>query len=135
MLRWVSPIKNMARTVTADTELGGQQIRAGEQLLLLYSSANRDDAVFDDPFRFDMRRSPNDHVAFGFGPHFCLGASLARLELQVVLDRLLERLPDLTLADEGEPPHRAANFVSGHERMPVRFAPTRCHTTIDRSQE
>ncbi len=133
MLRWVSPIKNMARTATVDTQLAGQHIAAGEQLLLLYSSANRDDAVFDDPFRFDMRRSPNDHVAFGFGPHFCLGASLARLELQVVLDRLLERLPDLTLVDEVEPAHRAANFVSGHERLPVRFTPTRCHTTIDRS--
>ncbi len=125
MLRWVSPIKNMARTATVDTELAGQRISAGDTLLLLYSSANRDERVFADPFRFDIRRTPNDHVAFGFGPHFCLGASLARLELTVVLDRLLDRLPDLALVDDTEPTHRAANFVSGYERMPVRFSPWR----------
>ena len=124
MLRWVSPIKNMARTATVDTELAGQQIRAGDKLLLLYPSANRDENVFEDPFRFDIRRAPNEHVAFGFGPHFCLGASLARLELTVVLDRLLDRLPDLALESEDEPPFRAANFVSGYERMPVRFTPS-----------
>ena len=93
-------------------------------MLLLYPSANRDESVFEDPFRFDIRRAPNEHVAFGFGPHFCLGASLARLELTVVLDRLLDRLPDLALESEGEPPFRAANFVSGYERMPVRFTPS-----------
>ena len=100
MLRWVSPIKNMARTATVDTELAGQRISAGDTLLLLYPSANRDERVFADPFRFDIRRTPNDHVAFGFGAHFCLGASLARLELTVVLDRLLDRLPDLALVDD-----------------------------------
>jgi cholest-4-en-3-one 26-monooxygenase len=125
MLRWVSPIKNMARTVTRDLELGGQQLAAGEKLLLLYSSANRDEAVFADPFRFDIRRQPNDHVAFGFGSHFCLGNSLARLELRIMVERLLERLPDLELVDpDHEPHHRAANFVSGYEAMPVRFTPT-----------
>jgi cholest-4-en-3-one 26-monooxygenase len=124
MLRWVSPIKNMARSATVDVELGGQRIPAGDQLLLLYPSANRDETVFDDPFRFDIRRTPNEHVAFGFGPHFCLGSSLARLELSIVLDRLLERLPDLELVDATEPSHRAANFVSGYEHLPVRFTPT-----------
>ncbi len=124
MLRWVTPIKNMARTVTADVELRGRTLRAGDQALLLYPSANRDEDVFDDPMRFDIRRSPNDHVAFGFGPHFCLGQALARLELMVVFDRLLDRLPDIELVDEAEPPLRTANFVCGYESMPVRFSPT-----------
>ena len=127
MLRWVSPIKNMARTVTRDVELGGQQLAEGDKLLLLYPSANRDEAVFPEPFRFDMRRSPNEHVAFGFGPHFCLGNSLARLELTTMVDRLAERLPDLRLADsvaaEADLKPRPANFVSGYERMPVVFTP------------
>jgi len=122
MLRWVSPIKNMVRTVTSDTELRGQQLREGDELMLLYPSANRDEGVFDDPFRFDVMRTPNEHVAFGFGPHFCLGASLARLEISVMLDQLLGRLPDLELVDpETDPPLRPANFISGIERLPVRF--------------
>lgn len=125
MLRWVTPIKNMARTATTDTVLGGQRIAAGDKLMLLYSSANRDDAVFDDPFTFDIRRSPNDHLAFGFGAHFCLGNSLARLELRVIVEELLERLPDLALVDRAEPAFRPANFVSGYEQMPVRFTPVR----------
>ncbi|MCU1356853.1 MAG: cytochrome [Acidimicrobiales bacterium] len=124
MLRWVSPIKNMNRTATRDVEVGGQQIHAGENVLLLYPSANRDEQVFDDPFRFDVERTPNDHVAFGFGTHFCLGNSLARLELQVMFEHLLRRLPDLELISDDEPAYRAANFVSGYEHMPVRFTPT-----------
>jgi cytochrome P450 family 142 subfamily A polypeptide 1 len=78
---------------------------------------------FPDPFRFDIRRRPNDHVACGSGPHFCLGASLARLELEVFFDRLLDRLPDLQLVDGAEPAYRPANFVSGYESLPVMFAP------------
>ena len=124
MLRWVSPIKNMNRTATRDVEVGGQQIKAGDNVLLLYPSANRDEDVFEDPFRFDVERTPNDHVAFGFGTHFCLGNSLARLELKVMFEHLLRRLPDLELVSPEEPAHRAANFVSGYESMPVRFTPT-----------
>ena len=124
MLRWVSPIKNMARTVVTDTELRGQRMEAGQKLLLLYPSANRDEEVFDDPFRFDVERSPNEHVAFGFGTHYCLGNSLARLELRVMFEHLLRRLPDMELVEATEPPARAANFVSGYESMPVRFTPT-----------
>ena len=124
MLRWVSPIKNMNRTATADVVLNGQQIREGDNVLLLYPSANRDEDVFEDPFRFDIRRTPNDHVAFGFGTHFCLGNSLARLELRVMFEELLDRLPDLELVGGEEPGYRAANFVSGYEHMPVRFTPT-----------
>lgn len=122
-LRWVSPIKNMARTATRDVELHGETIRQGQKLLLLYPSANRDESHFDDPMRFDITRTPNDHVAFGFGTHFCLGASLARLELTVAFDRILDRLPDLHLAGEGEPAFRPASFVSGYESMPVAFTP------------
>jgi cytochrome P450 family 142 subfamily A polypeptide 1 len=124
MLRWVSPVKNMARIATTDVEIGGQTIPAGEKVLLLYPSANRDAAVFADPDVFDLRRTPNEHVAFGFGPHFCLGASLARLELRVVLEELLDRFPDLALVDPAEPAHRPANFVSGYEGMAVRFTPS-----------
>jgi len=123
MLRWVSPIKNMARTVTRDVELHGETLRKGQKLLLLYPSANRDERVFESPGTFDITRSPNDHVAFGFGSHFCLGNRLARLELAVMFDRLLDRLPDLALAGGGEPPRREANFVSGYESMPVTFTP------------
>jgi cytochrome P450 family 142 subfamily A polypeptide 1 len=122
MLRWVSPIRNMARVVTHDVTFGDQRLLEGQKLLLLYPSANRDEAVFDDPFRFDITRTPNDHVAFGFGTHFCMGASLARLEISVMIERLVSRLPDLALA--GATPLRAANFVSGYESMPVTFTPT-----------
>ena len=124
MLRWVSPIKNMARTATRDVELHGRTIQEGQKLLLLYPSANRDERNFDDPERFDVTRTPNDHMAFGFGSHFCLGNRLARMELAVMFDRLLDRLPDLALASDAELPKRAANFVSGYETMPVTFTPT-----------
>jgi cytochrome P450 family 142 subfamily A polypeptide 1 len=125
MLRWVSPIKNMARTATRDVELAGASIRQGQELLLLYPSANRDDAVFDDPEAFDITRSPNPHLAFGFGAHFCLGNQLARLEMRVMVERLLDRLPDLRLSVERAAlPRRAANFISGIEEMPVEFSPS-----------
>ena len=120
MLRWVTPIKNMVRTATRDVTLAGQSIREGDELMLLYPSANRDEAVFDDPFRFDSARTPNEHVAFGFGTHFCLGASLARLEISVMLDELLGRVPQLRIADPDAPPvYRPANFVSGLEELAV----------------
>ncbi len=122
MLRWVSPVKNMARSATEDTVLGGQHIPAGDQILLLYPSANRDETVFTDPYTFDIRRSPNEHLAFGHGSHFCLGSSLARLELQVAFEELLERMPTLELVDLAEPTRRPANFVGGYETMPVRVA-------------
>ena len=124
MLRWVSPIKNMARTMTRDVELHGETLREGQKLLLLYPSANRDAAVFTAPEEFDITRSPNDHMAFGFGSHFCLGNRLARMELSVMFDRLFDRLPDLALADDRPPPTRAANFVSGYETLPVVFTPS-----------
>ncbi len=119
MLRWVSPIKNMNRTVTRDVELGGSRLRAGDKALMLYESANFDETQFTEPTRFDVERSPNEHIAFGFGPHFCLGASLARVELHAVFERLLARLPDLELAVA-----RPARSITGISEMPVRFTPT-----------
>jgi cytochrome P450 family 142 subfamily A polypeptide 1 len=121
MLRWVSPIKNMARTATRDAVVGGETICKGQKLILLYPSANRDAAKFPDPMRFDVARSPNEHIAFGFGPHYCLGASLARLELKVFFEEALARLPTLRLLDE-EPPRRPSNFISGIERLMVELA-------------
>lgn len=124
LLRWVSPIKNMSRTVQRDLEFGGQSMKAEDQVIVVYPSANRDAAVFADPDRLDVRREPNPHLAFGFGPHFCLGASLARLELKVMFDEILQRLPDLRLAEGAELPWRASNFITGPEAMPVTFTPT-----------
>jgi cholest-4-en-3-one 26-monooxygenase len=125
MLRWVSPIKNMARTVTRDVELCGTQLHAGDEILLLYPSANRDESVFEGAASFDITRSPNPHMAFGFGAHFCLGNQLARLELRVMVERVLARLPGLHLAVAREElPRRPANFISGIEAMPVEFTPT-----------
>jgi cholest-4-en-3-one 26-monooxygenase len=119
-LRWSSPIKTMKRTVTRDVEFGGQQLHEGDRALLLFESANFDDAQFDEPETFDVTRSPNDHIAFGFGAHFCLGAHLARLELQTVFERIITRLPDLELAADAPPPRS----LTGISEMPVRFRPT-----------
>jgi cytochrome P450 family 142 subfamily A polypeptide 1 len=124
LLRWVSPVKNMARTVTRDIELRGQHLGEGDQLVLFYPSANRDEEVFDAADRLDVTRDPNPHLAFGFGPHFCLGASLARLELRVMFREVVRRLPDLQLAGEDPLPYRVSNFITGPESMPVTFTPT-----------
>lgn len=124
MIRWVSPILNMRRTATADHELHGQQVRAGDQLLLMYASANRDPRVFDEPDRFDVRRSHNRHVAFGFGPHFCLGAQLARLEIRVMFEELLKRMPDWELVDPDEPKILPATFTRGYDSIRIRFTPS-----------
>jgi len=121
MLRWVSPIQNMARTAARDVELRGQRIEAGRKVLLLYPAANRDPAVFADPHRFDAARTPNDHVAFGIGAHFCLGANLARLELRVFFEELVRRMPTLTLVSAEPPALRPSNFICGIERLPVRW--------------
>ena len=124
MLRWVTPIQNMARTVTEDTVYGGQRMREGEKLILLYPSANRDERVFEGPDRFDIGRQPNEHLAFGgYGPHFCLGSSLARLELRVFFEEVLKALPDIELASDAPPRMRSSDFIVGIEEMPVRFTP------------
>jgi len=123
MLRWVTPIQNMNRTATRDVTLGDQKIHAGDRMLLLYLSGNRDERVFDDPDRFDIRRQPNQHMAFGgYGRHHCLGAQLARLELRVLFEELLEHFPDIALATPDAPrAKRRGNFVLGLESLPVKL--------------
>jgi cholest-4-en-3-one 26-monooxygenase len=125
MLRWTSPVKNMCRQVTADTGYHGTDLREGEKVMLLFESANFDEEQFEDPERFDIGRYPNSHLAFGFGTHFCMGNQLARLEISMLTRKVLERLPDLALASTDDLPLRAANFVSGLERMPVVFTPSK----------
>ena len=119
MLRWVTPIQNMNRTATRDVTLRGERIREGDKMLLLYASANRDPRQFAEPDVFDPSRTPNEHVAFGFGAHYCLGASLARLELRVFFEEVLRSLPDLELASDDALPRRPSNFIVGIETMPV----------------
>jgi len=120
LLRWVTPIQYMARTAVTDTELASVRLAAGDTVLMLYESANFDEMQFPEPERFSIDRAPNDHVAFGFGAHHCLGASLARLELRVLFERVLARLPDVMLA--GDRPPRT---IIGITSMPVRFTATR----------
>jgi cytochrome P450 family 142 subfamily A polypeptide 1 len=124
MLRWTAPVKNMCRMLMDDTEFHGASLKKGEKIMLMFESANFDEKVFGDPENFRIERNPNNHIAFGFGTHFCLGNQLARLELNSMLRKLLTRLPDLALADDSALPLRAANFVSGPEAMPVVFTPT-----------
>jgi cholest-4-en-3-one 26-monooxygenase len=120
ILRWASPVMCLRRDVTVDTELHGHTLRAGDKLSIWYISANRDEAVFDNPFRFDITRQPNDHVAFGAGgPHFCLGASLARLELRVLFEELARRVP--VLRPSGEPAYLRSNIVAGIKHLPVQL--------------
>jgi cholest-4-en-3-one 26-monooxygenase len=123
ILRWATPVLHFRRTALADYELGGVKIKAGDKLVMWHISANRDDRCFDDPFRFDIERHPNDHVAFGGGgPHFCLGANLARMELRLMFREIAERLPDISLA--GEPRYLRSNFIGGVKHLPVKYTPT-----------
>ena len=121
VLRYSSPLHYFRRTAAVDVELNGARIRAGDKVTLWYPSANRDEQVFRDPQAFDVGRAPNDHLAFGIGEHFCLGASLARLELTILFEELLRRLPDIAL--DGPPVRLRSNFVNGIKSMPVRFTP------------
>jgi cytochrome P450 len=122
IVRWASPVIHFRRTATRDTELGGQAIAEGQKIVLWYNSANRDEAVFDDPFRFDVTRKPNEHVGFGGpGAHYCLGAKLARREITVMFRELFRRLPDLEIS--GEPERLLSNFIHGIKRMPCSFTP------------
>jgi cholest-4-en-3-one 26-monooxygenase len=120
MLRWGTPVMYFRRTATRDVELAGQQIREGDKVTMWHISGNRDETVFTDPYRFDVRRTPNDHIAFGGGgPHFCLGANLARLEIKVMFEELLQRLPDIEL--DGPVARLRSNFINGIKRMPVAY--------------
>ena len=123
LIRWVTPIHNMCRVATEDVELGGETVRAGQQLVLMYTSANRDEAHFEDPDRLDVTRHPNHHLAFGFGTHFCLGASLARLEIKLMFTELLERVAELRLPPDGQIVETANPFVFGVERADLELVP------------
>jgi len=119
MIRWVTPTKSFMRTAAEDHDLHGVTIRADEAALLSYLSANRDQEVFVDPFRFDVGRDPNRHLAFGHGVHYCLGAALARMELGALFTELLPRLRTVELA--GRPASSATTFVGGLKHLPIRY--------------
>lgn len=125
ILRWVAPIVGFRRTATEDTELHGQRIRAGDKVLMLYQSANRDEDVFEEPNRFLIDRQPNDHLAFGIGTHFCLGANLARIEIRIMFEELLRRLPDIQVAPGAKPVRTPSPLVRGIASLPVVFTPER----------
>jgi cytochrome P450 len=122
VVRWASPVIWMRRTVAQDTVLGGQDMVAGDRVIMFYNSANRDEDVFEDPYTFDVRRAPNPHIGFGAaGPHFCLGAHLAREEIEVMFRRLFERLPDI--AATGEPDRLLSPFINGIKHLDCTFTP------------
>ena len=117
IVRWASPVIHFRRTAVADAVVGGQEIKAGEKVVMFYNSANRDERQFTDPYKFDVLRTPNEHAGFGAGgPHFCLGANLARREIKLMFEELFRRLPDLEIS--GEPDYLQSNFIHGIKRMP-----------------
>lgn len=124
ILRWTSPVLNFTRTVTSPVTIEGVDLDEGDRVLLLYPSANRDESVFVDADQFRIDRDPNPHVAFGFGPHFCMGANLARMEIKVVFEELFRRLPDISATDPFGPLDRSPSaFVAGIHKMPATFTP------------
>jgi cholest-4-en-3-one 26-monooxygenase len=124
MLRYVSPVQYFRRTATVDTEIRGVEIKAGQKVTMWYGAANRDEDVFPNAQEFDVGRTPNAHIAFGGrGPHYCLGASLAKLEIEVMFDEILRRLPDMHLA--GEPERLRSILIAGIKHLPVRYTPER----------
>lgn len=123
VLRWASPLVHMRRTAVQDVTLRGSEIKAGDKVVLWYSSANRDEDIFEDPFKFDISRNPNPHIAFGGGgPHFCLGAALARTMLRSLLTEVYTRMPDISAP---EPRYQVANFINGINSLPATWTPER----------
>jgi cholest-4-en-3-one 26-monooxygenase len=123
VLRWATPVLHFRRTAQRDYELGEVKIAEGDKVVMWHISANRDERAFDEPFRFDIERTPNEHIAFGGGgPHFCLGANLARMEMRLMFREMAKRLPDMRLA--GEPSYLRSNFIGGIKHMPVTYTPT-----------
>ncbi len=120
MIRWSTPVKEFMRTATRDTEVRGVPIPKGESVLLSYVSANRDEDIFENPFAFDVARDPNKHLSFGYGVHFCLGAALARMELNSLFTELVPRLESIELA--GMPEYSATTFVGGLKHLPIRYS-------------
>jgi cytochrome P450 len=118
-IRWTTPVRHFMRSAARDTEVGGRPVKAGDWFMLCYPSGNRDETVFDDPMEFRVDRSPNRHLAFGYGAHLCLGQHLAKMEMRILWEELLPRLRSVELA--GEPQLSEANFVNGPKRLPVRY--------------
>jgi len=123
MLRWVTPVNHFRRTATRDVELHGQHIKENDKVVIFYTSANRDEEVFKDPDVFDIARNPNDQIAFGVGQHSCLGLNLARLEIRVIFEEILRRMPDIEL--DGPIRRLRSNFINGYKEIPVRYTPGR----------
>ena len=123
IVRWASPVMYFRRNVTQDTELRGVPIPAGDKVSIWYISANRDEDVFDEPFKFDVRRDPNEHIAFGHGHHFCLGFNLARLEIKVLFEELAKRVNKIESV--GDISRLRSNFIAGIKHLPVRFTDVR----------
>jgi cholest-4-en-3-one 26-monooxygenase len=121
MLRWVTPVIHFRRTATRDVELRGQTIKENDKVAIYYSSANRDEEIFKDPMTFDVGRTPNDHIAFGIGQHSCLGLNLARLEIKLMFEEILRRMPDIEL--DGPVRRLRSNFINGVKSIPVKFTP------------
>ena len=129
VVRWASPVLHFRRTCMQDYDLGGVQMKAGDKVVLWHVAANRDPRAFDDPWRFDIERTPNDHVGFGGGgPHFCLGANLARMEIKLMFREIAKRLPDIHL--DGEISYLRSNFIGGVKKLPVAFTPTPSLNTV-----
>ena len=124
ILRWSTPVVHFRRTAVTDTEIAGTKIAASDKVLLFFNSANRDEAIFDDPYAFDIGRSPNPHLTLGGGgPHFCLGAHLARLEIRVLFEELFRRLPDISIASA--PTYMHSMFFNGVKALPCEFTPSK----------
>jgi len=122
MLRFVTPVMNFRRQAMTDFQIGEQKIKENDKVVFFHISANRDESIFENPEKFDITRSPNPHMAFGGGgPHFCLGANLARMEIRVMFEHLLDRMPDLRL--NGEPERLQSEFINGVKHIPVSFTP------------
>jgi cytochrome P450 family 142 subfamily A polypeptide 1 len=123
ILRFVCPVRAMRRTVMRDTSLRGRSLRTGQSVVMVYASANRDEEIFEDPESFRIDRTPNDHLSFGWGTHFCLGSNLARMEIRVAISRLLERLPGLRPEPDTTPTRYFSSILNGLDALPVVFEP------------
>ena len=129
IVRWATPVMYFRRQALADYEIDGVRIAAGDKVVMWHVAANRDPRAFEDPWRFDIERTPNDHVGFGGGgPHYCLGASLARMEIRVTFREIARRMPDIHL--DGEPDYLRSNFIGGVKRLPVAYIPSPSHNTV-----
>jgi cholest-4-en-3-one 26-monooxygenase len=131
MLRYVTPVMNFRRTATKDTELSGRAIKEGDKVVFFHASANRDEEVFSEPQAFDVARQPNPHIAFGGGgPHFCLGANLARMEIRVMFEHLVDRMPDVR--QDGDVQRLRSRFINGVKHLPIAFTPSKARRTSAR---